>query len=342
MLPHPKLEAWPQRANLYMSRLVADNKMRANVVFSKLRRRPSNAVMQTLFVIAISTFSSTSAISGFDEGVASYRTRNYADAFKEWTEAAQQGDVDAQYNLGCLYVRGEGVPQNRAWAVEWLQRAADQGDLDAATWLLFSNPITDDRRKQFFSRRLKPTDRFRLTFVVQLSDGKIHRRPCSIDEKDGAQIEFSLGLMYETGSAGFLQDDRQAAEWYRRASERNFADAQTKLAYLYAAGRGVEQSQIEAVRLFRRAAEQGNGIAQVNLAATYASGSLGHTQDLILAYVLVSHAADMGKQLALNELPNVAALLSPEQLLEGKRLAEKWKGNVRWPPEIAERLGPQN
>jgi hypothetical protein len=177
---------------------------------------------------------------------------------------------------------------------------------------------------------------------VQLSDGKIHRRPCSTDEKDGAQIEFSLGLMYETGSAGFPQDDKQSAEWYRRASERNFADAQTKLAYLYAAGRGVEQSQTEAVRLFRRAAEQGNGIAQVNLAATYASGSLGHTQDLILAYVLVSHAAAMGKQLALNELPNVTALLSPDQLLEGKRLAEKWKGNVRWPPEIAERLGPPN
>jgi uncharacterized protein len=125
--------------------------------------------------------------------VASYRAGNYTDAFKEWTEAAQQGDVDAQYNLGCLYVRGEGVPQNGAWAIDWLQRAADQGDVDAATWLLFSSLITDDRRKQFFSRRLKLTDRFRLTFVVQLSDGRIHRRPCSTDEKDGAQIEFSLG-----------------------------------------------------------------------------------------------------------------------------------------------------
>ena len=155
-------------------------------------------------------------------------------------------------------------------------------------------------------------------------------------------MEFNLGVMYETGSAGFPQDDRQAAEWYRRASERNFADAQTKLAYLYAAGRGVKQSQIEAARLFRKAAEQGNGVAQANLAAMYASGSFGHTKDLILAYVLISHAADMGKKLALSNLPEVRALLSPDQLLEGQRLAEKWKGNVRWPPEIAERLGPLN
>ncbi len=312
------------------------------MAFSKPKPGLSKAVLQALFVIAISTFSSTAAVSGFDEGVASYRVGNYADAFKEWSEAARHGDVDAQYNLGCLYVRGEGVPQNRAWAADWLQRAADQGDLDAATWLLFSNSVTDDRRKEFFSRRLKPTDRFRLTFVVQLSDGKIHQRPCSTDEKEGAKIEFDLGLKYETGTAGFPQDDKQAAEWYRRASERNFADAQTKLAYLYAAGRGVEQSQIEAARLFRRAAEQGNSIAQTNLGVIYASGSIGHAKDLVLAYVLVSHAADMGKPIALNELPKIAALLSQDQLLEGRRLAEKWKGNVRWPPEIAERLGPPN
>ncbi len=287
-------------------------------------------------------FLSTVAESGFDEGVASYRAGNYADAFKEWTAAAQQGDVDAQYNLGCLYVRGEGVPQNRAWAIDWLQRAADQDDLDAATWLLFSSPLTEERRKQYFARRLRPTDRFRLTFVVRLSDGKIHQRPCSTDEKDGAAIEFDLGLHYDTGSAGFPKDDRQAAEWYRRASERDFAPAQTKLAYLYAAGRGVEKSQIEAARLFRRAAEQGNAVAQDNLGSMYASGSFGHKQDLVLAYVLFSHAADMGSKLSVSDLPKIKALLSPDQLSEGQRLAEKWKGNVPWPAEIAERLGPPN
>lgn len=320
----------------------ADNKMRANVAFSKLRQWLSRTVLQALFAIAVSTFSSTAAVSGFDEGVASYRSGNHTAAFKEWTEAAQRGDVDAQYNLGCLYVRGEGIPQNRAGAIDWLQRAADQGDIDAATWLLFSNSITEDRRKEFFSRRLKPTDRFRLTFVVQLIDGTMHRRPCSTDEKEGAQIEFDLGLKYETGTAGFPQDDKQAAGWYRRASARNFSDAQTKLAYLYAAGRGVEKNQIEAARLFRRAAEQGNVVAQDNLGAIYANGSFGQTKDLILAYVLVSHAADMGNKLSLSDLPKIRALLSPDQLLEGQRLSEKWKGSVRWPPEIAERLGPPN
>jgi TPR repeat protein len=290
--------------------------------------------------LAILILSSTAALSGFDEGVADYRVGNYEDAFKEWSDAAQQGDVDAQYNLGCLYVRGEGVSQDKALADDWLQRAADQGDVDAATWLLFSNPITEDRRKKYFSMRLKPTNRFRLTFVTQLSNGQPHRRPCSTDAKNGAQIEFSLGQMYEMGTPGFPQDDRQAAEWYRRASERNFADAQTKLGFLYAVGRGVEKNQIEAARLFRKAAEQGDAVAQHSLGIMYASGSFGYAKDLILAYVLVSHVADKGNELSIRDLQKIMGLLSPDQLVEGQRLAVKWPHNIPWLPELSERMGP--
>jgi len=34
--------------------------------------------------------------------------------------------------------------------------------------------------------------------------------------------------------------------------------------------------------------------------------------------------------------------LTPDQLAEGQRLADEWKENVQWPPEIAERAGPPN
>jgi hypothetical protein len=181
-----------------------------------------------------------------------------------------------------------------------------------------------------------------MTFVVQRSDGQAMRWTCATDEKDGALIEFKIALMYENGGMGLPQDDKQAAEWYRRASERNFADAQTKLAYLYAAGRGIEKSQIEAARLFRKAAEQGNAVAQVNLGFMYAGGSFGRAKDLVLAYVLVSHAADTGDKLAVSSLAELKALLSSDQVSEGRRLAAKWKGSPPWPPEVAGRLGPSN
>lgn len=262
------------------------------------------------------------ALSGFDEGVADYRGGNYKDAFKEWSEAAQQGDADAQYDLGCLYVRGEGTPQDGASAKEWLQRAADQGDLDAATWLLFANPMTDERRKNFFSMKLNPNSKFHITFVAQGTDGKMSW-PCATDEKDGAKIEFETGLMFENGIAGHPRDDKQAAEWYRRASDRNFADAQTRLAYMYTDGRGVEQDLIEAGRLFFKAAEHGNALAQANLGAFYSNGSFGFAKDPVLGYVFVSHAADTGNKLAKDYLPKLVAVMSVPDFFEGQTLAKE-------------------
>ncbi|MCD8341341.1 MAG: sel1 repeat family protein, partial [Clostridiales bacterium] len=49
-----------------------------------------------------------------------------------WYEkAAQQGDASAQYNLGGCYYNGQGVARNRTKAKEWFQKAAAQGDEDA-------------------------------------------------------------------------------------------------------------------------------------------------------------------------------------------------------------------
>jgi TPR repeat protein len=43
------------------------------------------------------------------------------------TEAAEQGDADAQYNLGNCYILGMGVAQDKAKAAEWYRKAAEQG-----------------------------------------------------------------------------------------------------------------------------------------------------------------------------------------------------------------------
>ncbi|MDR1826866.1 MAG: sel1 repeat family protein, partial [Methylobacteriaceae bacterium] len=41
--------------------------------------------------------------------------------------AAEQGDADAQNNLGVLYLNGLGVARNDADAVMWFGMAAEQG-----------------------------------------------------------------------------------------------------------------------------------------------------------------------------------------------------------------------
>ena len=45
--------------------------------------------------------------------------------------AADQGDANAQFNLGVMYDQGQGVPQDYQQAVKWYRLAADQGHASA-------------------------------------------------------------------------------------------------------------------------------------------------------------------------------------------------------------------
>ena len=63
----------------------------------------------------------------------------------ETRRLAEQGDADAQYNLGYRYVTGIGVPQDRAEAVRWLRLAADQGHTQAEDFLGRMPPMGSQR-----------------------------------------------------------------------------------------------------------------------------------------------------------------------------------------------------
>ena len=51
--------------------------------------------------------------------------------FKETLQAAEQGNAQAQYNLGVMYEQGQGVRQDVAQAAQWFRKAAEQGFAEA-------------------------------------------------------------------------------------------------------------------------------------------------------------------------------------------------------------------
>ncbi|MBI3644961.1 MAG: SEL1-like repeat protein [Acidobacteriales bacterium] len=53
----------------------------------------------------------------------------------EWRTFAEQGNADAQWNMGVRYHTGEGVLQDDAQAVQWFLRAAEQGHIVAQATL---------------------------------------------------------------------------------------------------------------------------------------------------------------------------------------------------------------
>ena len=48
----------------------------------------------------------------FQKGFDAWDRGDFATALREWTPLAEQGYASAQYNLGQMYRRGDGVPQN--------------------------------------------------------------------------------------------------------------------------------------------------------------------------------------------------------------------------------------
>jgi len=51
--------------------------------------------------------------------------------FKSLKALAEQGNSDAQANLGVMYYNGDGVKQDYKEAVKWSRKAAEQGDANA-------------------------------------------------------------------------------------------------------------------------------------------------------------------------------------------------------------------
>jgi hypothetical protein len=67
------------------------------------------------------------AAGPFEDASDAAERRDYATALRLWRSLADHGEVDAQYNLGVMYDKGQGVTRDYAVAVSWFRKAADQG-----------------------------------------------------------------------------------------------------------------------------------------------------------------------------------------------------------------------
>lgn len=144
--------------------------------------------------------------------------------------------------------------------------------------------------------------------------------------KDGNYLaQYHVGTIYRSGYAGSPNYER-AAFWFRRSAESNYAKAQHALSELYLLGLGVTRDFVEAARLERLGALQGDASSQYGLGTLYQRG-YGVEKDFVRAYVWYDIAAINAEGMqppfdkdASQLRDSIAKLLSPEQLLEAKKL----------------------
>jgi TPR repeat protein len=67
----------------------------------------------------------------FEDGFEAYKRKDYTEALKLFRLSAAQGEPSAQYRVGLMYFKGEGVVQDYTEAVKWYRLAAEQGHVHA-------------------------------------------------------------------------------------------------------------------------------------------------------------------------------------------------------------------
>ena len=171
------------------------------------------------------------------------------------TKAANQGDAEAQYQLGMYYESGRYADRDLAQAVTWYGKAADGGNIRAT--LALADLYMDGDQVQ------RDTDR-----ALDL----YHRAA----DADSEEAEVALGAAYYDGKVT-AKDYGKAAKYYEMATHHCNHAAQFRLGFLYQTGQGVSHDDAKAADLYDRSAKWQSSAAY-NLGLMYEKGQ-GVPQD---------------------------------------------------------------
>ncbi|MBQ6208789.1 MAG: SEL1-like repeat protein [Prevotella sp.] len=61
----------------------------------------------------------------YNKGVEYYNEGNYSEALKWFKQAAENGNIEAQYKIGDMYAEGKGVEKNETIAMRWYKQAEE-------------------------------------------------------------------------------------------------------------------------------------------------------------------------------------------------------------------------
>ncbi len=128
-----------------------------------------------------------------------FRNReDYLQTVECYKKAAEQGDAEAQYNLGVCYYTGTGIKEDKEEAAHWYRKAAENGNAMAQYNLgncyYTGTGIKEDKEKAVLWYR-------------------------KAAEQGNKIAQYSLGFCYKNGT-GIKEDKEEAARWYRKAAEQ--------------------------------------------------------------------------------------------------------------------------
>jgi len=226
-----------------------------------------------------------SAHQQFEKGGEHFRksgAKNEQEAAKWYRLAAERGHAEAQQRLGYLYYYGQGVDKDWSESAKWYRLAAEQGDgqaLNELGHIYYSggNGVVKDYAEaaKWYRLAAERGDEFakkRLIDMVKSGEGVVAAQA----DQMSADEQYAMGEKYNYGWSGVKKDYKEAAKWYRLASERGHTNAQSQLGRIYFYGEEtIGKDHKEAAKWFRLAAAQGDKFAKECLVKMAENGSAG-------------------------------------------------------------------
>lgn len=194
----------------------------------------------------------------------------------EIQKKAEQGDAEAQYNLGSFYYRNYKYTE----AEKWFRMAAEQGNAMAQYHLAeicewFLDPKRPAEADKWY---LKAVEQGGAEMVEQIRN-KQYKSDCE---------QYILGFIYKNGIV-VPQDNDEAAKWFRMAAEEGHAMAQYNLGVMYEIGENVPLNYKMAYVWYNISAANPSGRgedrkkaakARDNIAKRLSATGLEHAQDI--------------------------------------------------------------
>lgn len=230
-------------------------------------------------------------------------------------KAAEHGSVEATRMVGYWYVVGHQCSKNPSRGVEYLSKAAEQGDAFACASL-----------SQIYERGEMgvPADAAK---AKKYRDMEEREKAREVEEyrkaAEGGDVRalYELASCYKRGLLGVSADEGKARELLQKAAEKGYAKAQVDFASDYC-----REDAAKAVEWWTKAAEQGHVGGLCSLEHCYREGR-GVPQDAAKAEEYLKQAAELGAEYAIKSLG--------EACRERKDMA----GAVKWLSKVAKEDG---
>jgi TPR repeat protein len=214
-------------------------------------------LVATLFLLA-----SLPAWATMDEALSDFKKGNYGAAIKELNSLGDAGNVSAQIMLGALYNKGGAVERNDKMAAVWFEKAANQGNAEAQYQLgnLYENSQLSKDYKTAANWYQKAAQQGSAKAQARL--GMFYSQGLGVTKdpneailwsgkaalQGNADAQYWFGLNYLQGKRA-PKDAQIAMGWLSKAAAQGHTDALMLMARAYQRGEGTPKDAVLAYAL---------------------------------------------------------------------------------------------